>query len=510
MAVRDHDGIVLDKFNGLYDRGDVDTVPKDHFTDSLNLKHISTSSFGTRDGVDLSQDVVVPLSNVRRFYNYPTPTGQTLIVLCIDAITGDGEIFHVVDSGLVYGPILTLAGMEDFVFIPYAGRAYISPIGFYTITDLKLGDLNIEKGLDNEFLYVYAGDGTPARKAAGVALSGSLTIFNGIAGATDPGFHLFGFVAETDTGYLTPPGAITGFTTAAASSVSFTTVPTSGSPTITKRHLVSTKVITNYNGNTTGYQFFFVPNATINNNIDNFLLNISFFDADLLEDASHLLDNYSEIPAGATLALYHNRLILGATFDDPSIYLVSALGEPEAIDQISGLLVVPPDGNPLTNGAELRDIWYGFKRTKTVAFVDNGDVPSSWPMTFIDNALGASVHGITTVLDSGSASVDALIIANYAGIILFNGTYIAPELSWKVQNLWATQDRNEFRKIQMVNDPVTQQILCIIPDQRVLCGNYLNGMNAKNIRWEPWGFHRNINTICIVNISDIILGMDLL
>lgn len=508
MPIRDHSGIVIDKFNGLYDRGDVDSVPSDHFTDCQNVKYIATSSFGTRDGVGISQDVAVPLSNVKRFYNYPTQTGQTLIVLTIDGT--DGNIYHVVDSTTVFGPILTITGMMDFAFIPYAGRAYISPIGYYTITGLSNDTLNIEKGLEDEFLYVYAGDGTPARKAAGDPLSGSLIIANGAAGNTDPGFHLFGFVAETSSGYLTAPGAITGFTTSSSFSVSFTNVPTSGDPNIVKRHLVATKVITGYNGDTLGYQFFFVPNATINNDTDTFLLDISFFDADLLEDASHLLDNFAEIPAGAVLTLYHNRLCLAATFDDISIVLVSALGEPEAISQIDGLLIVPPDGNPITNAQELRDILYVFKRARTVAFVDNGNVPSSWPMTFIDNALGASIHGIATVLDSGSASVDALIIANYKGINLFNGTYIAPELSWKIQNFWELQDRNEFRLIQMVNDPVTQQILLVIPDKRILSGNYLNGMNAKNIRWAPWGFPRDINTIAIVNISSVILGMDLL
>lgn len=509
MAVRDHDGDVIDKFNGLYDRGDVDSVPRDHFTDCQNIKYIATSAFGTRDGVGISQDVLVPLSNVRRFYNYPTQTAQTLIVLTIDDF-GIGNIYHVIDTDTVFGPILSLAGMKDFVFVPYAGRGYISPVGYYTITDLKQGTLNIEKGLQNAVLYVYAGDGTPARAAAGIAPVGNPIIANGAAGNTDPGLHLFGWVNETVSGALSSIGAIGTFVTNANFSVSFTNVPTTASPVIAKRHLVATKVIASYNGDTLGYQYFFVPNATINDDITTFLLNVSFFDADLLEDASHLIDNFATIAAGATLDLYHDRLMIGASFDNPSIYYVSAIGEPEAINQIDGLLIVPPDGNPLTNGKELRDVWYGFKRTRTVAFVDNGDVPSSWPMTFVDNALGASIHGIATVLDSGSSSVDALIICNYKGMSLFNGTYIVPELSWKVQDFWSRQDRNEFRRIQVVNDPITQGIYCVIPDGRVLVGNYLNGMNAKNIRWDPHGFPRNINTIAIVNIDDIILGMDLL
>lgn len=509
MTVRDHNGIVIDQFNGLYDRGDTDSVPIDHFTYSLNVKSIATSAFGTRDGVAVSQSVSVPLRNTKRYYDFPTQNGNTLIVL-VENDAGNGEIYHVVSPTLVYGPLLTLVGMKDFVFLPYAGRGYISPVGYYTVTGLSATDLNIEKGLQNEFLYVYMGDGTPAIKAAKAPTGGSMTIGNGAAGHTDGGFKIFGFVDETVSGFLTAPYALKTFVTNNGLSVSFTGITTAASATIVKRHLVASLTVPSFNGNLEGYQLFFVPNAVIPNDTDNFLLNISFYDGELLEDASHLIDNYSSIPAGATLTLYHNRLVLGATYTDESIALISAVGEPEAINQISGLVIVPPDGNPLTNSQEMRDVLYLFKRAKTVAFVDNGDDPSSWPMTFIDNALGSSIHGIATVIDSGSASTDMLIICNYKGINLFNGTYINPELSWKIQNLWKEQDRNEFRKIQIVNDPITQELFLVLPDQRVLVGNYLNGMTPKTIRWNPIGFQRNVNTIAIVNIDEVIIGMDLL
>ena len=144
-----------------------------------------------------------------------------------------------------------------------------------------------------------------------------------------------------------------------------------------------------------------------------------------------------------------------------------------------------------------------------MAWVDNGDVPSSWPLTSIDNSLGCCIHGISTVLDSGSTNVDMLMIANYKGINMFNGTFQSPELSWKIQNLWANQDRNEFRRIQMINDPISQQLLLTLPDRRVLSGNYLNGMTSKLIRWEPWVFPMSINSIAIVNSGEVILGSDL-
>ena len=501
-AYRDHEGVVIDQFNGLWQRGDVDNTPLDHFADCENVKFVGSNSFKNRDGIGISQTVAVPLSDVKRVYNYSTMTGNTLIVLTYTA--GVGKIYHVVDATTIYGPLLTIAGMTDFAFVPYAGRGYISPFTTYVV-----GGLNVEKGMNGEFLYVYSGTGTAARKAAGVPLAGSLTIANGAAGATDAGFHLFAFVSETASGYLTPPASITGFTTAAASSVSFGTVPTSGDANVIKRHLVATKVITGYNGNPQGYTFYFVPNATINDNTSIFLNNISFYDADLIDDASHLLDNYTQIPAGAVLTLYHNRLVLCATYTDISIGLVSQVGEPEAISQIDGLFVFPPDGNPITNAQELRDILYVFKRSKTVSYTDNGDVPSSWPLITVDNALGTFVHGIATVLDSGSSSVDYLIICTYQGVTMFNGRFITPELSWKVEDYWRGLSRSNFRLIQIVNAPIQKEIYIVLPTRKLLVGNYGNGMDPKKIRWAPWSFLMGVNTVAIHDIDNIIIGADL-
>lgn len=500
--LRDHEPVVLDQFNGLWKRGSKEETPLDHFQDSINVAHGSGNSFGTRPGLDISQDVGVPLGNVKRIYNYPTMTANTLIVLTYDGVTG--KVYHVVNSTTVFGPILTKTGMEDIAFVPYAGRAYISPFKTFDV-----GGLNVEKGLQNEFLYVYAGDGTAARKAAGNPMTGNMTIANGAAGHTDPGFHIFAFVRETISGALSSPGMNQGFTTAAGSSVSFGNVQATGSPIIAKRHLVATKVVTTFNGDLSGYQFFFVPDATINNDTDTFLNNISFFDADLIDDASHLIDNYAEIPAGAVLTLYHNRLVLATTFTDISLILVSAVGEPEAISQIDGLLVFPPDGNPVTNLQELRDVLYAFKRSKTVSFTDNGDVPSSWPLVTVDNALGTSVHGIATVLDSGSSSVDYLIICTYQGITLFNGRYINPELGWKIENYWKALDRNDFRLIQIINAPIQKEIYTVLPTRILMVGNYSMGMDPKKIRWEPWSFLPGVNTIAIFNIDEIIVGADL-
>lgn len=505
MALRGHEPIRLDVFNGLYQKGDAEETPPDHFTDCENIRFIGNSSFGTRYGIDQHQNVAVPLGNIVRQYNYVTQDGSTLLVLTLDHDTNIGTIFHVVNSITVFGPILTIQDMTDFGFVSYAGRAYLTPFNTFA-----QGDLLIQKGLQNEFLYVYDGSLNPGAVArtAGIAPPvGTITIANGAAGHTDAGFHLFGVVFETDTGALSAPGAFNGFDTTDNLSVSFSTVPT-GPSTVIRRHIVATKVIENYNGDETGFQYFFIPNAVINDNVTTTLNNISFFDGALLADASHLLDNFSQIPAGVGLCVYHNRLCLFGEFDNISVVRVSAVGEPEAISQISGLLIVPPDGNPITNGAELRDILYIMKRARTVSYVDNDDVPSSWPMTVVDNAIGCGVHGIASVIDTGSSSVDYLIVASLRGLIIFTGRYILPELSWKISDFWLQQDRSLFNRIQVLIDPVNQVIYSTLTDYRLLVGDYSNGLDPKSIRWTPWKFDIQINTIALVNINELILGSD--
>ncbi len=497
--MRDHQPLVIDKFNGLWDRGDIESTPLDHFSEANNLRYFGPNSFGSRYGIGRHQQVAAPLSNILRIYNYPTSDKQTILVL-----TTGGMIYHVVDSVTVYGPILTIPTMTDFGFVSIAGRAYITPFG----TEL-IGGLNRERGLQNEKVYVYKGDGTAARKAGGNPPTTNITVANGAAGHTDDGLHIFGVVFETDTGYLSAPGGLVAFTTVAAQSVDFSTVAPSAQGFVVKRHIVASKVIQDYNGDPTGYDLFFIPGATIPNNIGTTLSGISFFDADLLLDATHLLDNFSEIPAGVGLTSYHNRMVVYTEYDNISLARVSAVGEPEAISQIDGILLVPPDGNPITNAAELRDVLYVFKRNKTVSFVDNGDIPATWPLSPVDSAMGCGVHGIATVLDSGSANIDYLIVGAYKGVTLFNGRYILPELSFKIQNLWNTQTfKTDNRRIQIVNDSLAQLIYIVMTDRSVLYANYSNGFDPKNIRWCPWTFATKVNTLCLYNINELLLGCD--
>lgn len=497
---RGHRPITLESFKGLWNQGDPEEVPPDHFVEATNIRYIGGGTIATRFGVAPHQNVVAPLGNVVRVYNYVAQDANTLLALTWDGTTG--RLYHVVDTTTVFGPILTKTGMQDFAFYPYGGRAYISPFATF-----NTGGLDVEKGLQNEFLYVYRGDGTAATKAAGAAPVGTITIANGAAGNTDAGFHLFGVVFETDTGYLSAPAAFNSFTTGAALSVSFSTVPT-GPSNVVKRHIVATKVITGYTGNTTGYTYYFIPNATINDNVTTTLNNISFFDIDLLDDASRLLDNFAEIPAGAVLTLYHNRLCIFTFYDNISIGYVSLPGEPEAFDQIAGLIEVPPDGNPITNAAELRDVFYIFKRSKTVSFNDNEDDPSSWPLSSVDPGLGTTVHGIATVIDSGNANTDYLIVGTRRGVTIFNGRYQLPELSWKIYEEWAVRTASNARYIQILNDTISQIFYICMPDRKLLIGYYVDGLDPQNMVWLNWEFAFKVNTVALVRDNELIIASE--
>ena len=520
MAVRDHDSFVIEEFNGLWARGDDESVPADHFIQADNIQYFH-SGFETRDGLDKYQSIGIPLGKIQRIYNYTMQTGQSILIL-----TEGGNIYHMIGTNVIHGPILTIPTMEDFGFVAYTGRAYITP--FKTYVDSQ--GINYELGIKNEFVYVYKGDGTPARKAAGkppsapgVPLVASLGTAS-TGPATDAGLHLIAVVYETDTGYFTAPGpevfASLDFT--GAHKILVSNIPVSSDAWIKKRHLVSTKWIPEFNGDQNGYQFFFIPEGNIDNNVDT-TKEVHYFDADLLEDASHLIDNFAEIPAGVNLTIYHSRMVIVGEFgtdetlkdlpvgvtDNRSLARLSAAGEPEAISKIDGLIVVPLDGDPLTNAQEIRDILYLFKKTRTYAYSDDGNEPGEWREEATDQAMGTTVHGIVTFLDAGGISVDYLVVADVSGLSLFNGTYARPELSWKIENIWNGIDKNAFRFIQIVSDVHTRRLWITLPEPNrhiLLYADYGNGLDSKNIRWARWIFQVKISSMCFLEPNKIIIG----
>lgn len=487
--MRDHQPYQVPGFNGLWKRGTADSCPPDHFSDVNNVDYIE-GGFRTRGGIN----PFLPYSEVIRVYDYRKPESESLLVLDVD-----GNLF---DSGspTPFIPILTISGMLDFGLVIIAGRAYISPC-----TKVH--------GMAGEFLYVYLGDGTPARKAAGnppTDADGAMAAANsGSAGNVEAGFRIFGVVYETDTGYLTAPGPDTfpTLTSPGAEKVDLSSIPVSPSAAVVKRHIVATRAIIGYTGQQDGYTFYFVPNGTIADNTTT-TLSVSFFDAELIDDASHLIDNYSEIPAGVGLTLYNNRLCNYTQNTDQSQILVSQPGEPEAISQIDGLVLLQRDDQPITVCAELRGVLYAYKNTRTFGVTDNGDVPSAWPVIPIDLGLGASYRGVASVLEGGSVTAEVFIITNFSGVYIFDGKFNLPELSWKISELWlGILIGSPFLNMQIYIDTIKKYIYLILPDEeQLLFGNYSNGLSAEKIRWGIWTFDVEITTICLTQFNVLVIG----
>ena len=337
---------------------------------------------------------------------------------------------------------------------------------------------------------------------------GALRVENTVTdGFCDMGFHLIGVVYETDTGYLTAPGpeffGAMSFVNL-KKAVTISGIPTGGSA-VTKRHLVSTKAIRDYNGDQTGYQFFFIPDGNIDDNTT-VTKTLSYYDAELLDDASHLIDNFAEIPAGVTLAIYHSRLVLTTTFDNINYVYLSAPGEPEAIDQVDGLITAPENGLAVTNAFEFRDVFYIGQKTKTYASSDNRDEPSTWSIIDLDLGIGPSIHGVAFILDSTGVNVDSVLIVAFGGVYIFNGIYMKPELTYKIEDYWEALDQNDFKTIQIMNDTLNKHIYINLPNKKMLFANYDNGFDPKRIKWTPWSFDIEPTTIAIVETDKLIIG----
>lgn len=484
--LRDHHPITISDFYGLWKRGENESCPRNHFTESQNVRYFH-KGFRTRDGLTTWRGV----ANVVRMYNYVTQTGSTLLYL-----TSDGKIFHSISPEVTHGPILEIAAMTDFSFESFAGRAYLTPH-------------NGIKGLEGEFVYVYNGDGLPARKTAGAGPIASPNVATSGAGYIEPGYHVFGIVYETNTGFLTKISPLKEINVGSASEINVTSIP-SGPWYVTARHIVASKAIEPdlWSGRLEDYQLFFVPEGKINDNTTT-AKTVSFFDADLLEDAWYLIDQMDEIPASAGLGVFNNHLLSWTTHDDISLVRVSRTGEPESISAIDGLIIFPPDGHPITNAQGFRDVLYIFKETKTRAWIDNGDAASSWPGNKeIDNGLGCLIHGMVTVLDSDGQNINHLMIVNHNGIMLFNGLFMHPELTWKVENLWKEMSDTERRNIQLLNDSINHLLYTNLPNGRILVGDYSDALDPKQIKWTEDLYNVRTSTITLVDKTRLLIGSD--
>lgn len=345
-------------------------------------------------------------------------------------------------------------------------------------------------------------------------------------GKIEAGYHVIAIAYETDSGFITPPGPLSGtdinyavfYVVKSKKALKITNIPVLVDlPTGTKKiHILSSKAIVKakYTGNPNSYELFFVPD-TSGGIIDAGTTSavISFYDADLVDSAEFLKDNFAQIPAGvALLATSRGRmLIAGANknsivgdltssqikeFKDANDTVIwgSKGGEPESVSKTDGFVIIKPGGDGLKNLAEYRDLIYAYKSNRTFTTQDNGDLLSTWDVAAIDVATGTECHGVSVSLGSDGSTEDAIIIASRTGCEVFTGTYAKRSLSWKIQEIWDTISFDTFNQTEVALDPINKFIFVICqttgskttgPDT-ILFADYNNGLDWENIKWSVW------------------------
>lgn len=478
--MRDHDPKAVKSFDGVYDRGEPESVPLDHFIDALNVRFLDMG-VETREGstLDLTTAFVV-----KRYAIYKR-IGEAARLLLLD---GAGNLY---DSTNLVAPILSLASMSDFACLTLFNRAYISPHDGV-------------RGIGGQSVQVY--DGTTCRQAAGLPPSGFtlLATESGLSGSIDIGERLFAEVYETSSGFITAPGPAifpklisTGGKKADISQISI------GPAGTIARRIVATKRLVDYNGQN-NQAFFFVPNARIGNNIST-TITVDFFDADLVSSADYLFDQLSSIPAGSFLSTFKGMLIVGGENIADSIFRASKPGEPESHDAVEGFGTVDPGdaGGPLTNAGEYRNqliVTKGARAYVTQASSD-GSGASFWPIDSIDQSAGAFIHGIAEVREKRTNLLDALMTADPTGLHVFRGSFADRELTWKIEAIWERITETAYNKVQVVVDSKLKRIYVTLPldgavtPTHILYGDYSDGLDHENIRWNLWKYPSSINSI---------------
>ncbi len=487
--------LTVQYFRGHFDRGLDEVCPPEYAIDELNCEY-SENGVKTRAGTDLVLSSVVGGWNGKalRVFEYKKRNEASRLLILDDG----GRIYDSSTSMLT--PILSIAAMSDFSAATIFDRVYISPHD---------GD----RGLSNEKIYIYDGTGT-ARVAAGDPPSGYTlaVVDNAASGNIEAGTHLFSVAFETASGHITKMGLtgaeVKNYTAPGSKKADISGIPLGPAGTAA-RIIVCTKVILNYDGNPADKEWFILPNGRIGDNTTTTLTGVSFFDSDLLDSAERLLNQLATIPAGACIANFANRLVVGGEIANDSTVRVSEVGYPESISGLEGFINVDPgdNGGPVHNLVEFRDFLYIQKDQRTYVTQDNGASPRTWKCPQIDGALGTSVHGTAGVLDSKGHTHDQFLIATRAGLYKFIGAYGADrELSYTIRDIWERINGQYFYKLQIAVDPIKKFVVVSVPldsateVSHILFGDFSEGLDWQNTKWSIWSYPKKPTT-CWVEVD---------
>jgi hypothetical protein len=381
---------------------------------------------------------------------------------------------------------LQIPGALDFSAVNVFGRLYFTP------HDGK-------RGLANNVVWVY--DGTNIYKAAlgsGVATPALTASSSATAGNVGAGIHLVGIIFESMSGYISPPNQAVAVTAAGSKKILVSNIPQGPTGTV-KRHIVVTKVIPSYSGNLSDYEFFRIPTGpgTINDNLTTaYNSDIDFTDSSLVESIEPQMDLLTEIPAGSFINFVKGgRLVIGGFANDGNGVYISDPGDPERFDAVDNYLTVYPGDSEdsLKNSVDYKGTIGLFKSLKSYYTVINDDlVPAEWEVLPLDLGVGTEAHGVSTILDRSGVHTDKFFVADRSGILMFNGIFQEPELTYKVRDIWRGIERNYFYKICIVYDPIKEHIYIAYPEvnqtenNKILFGDCSQGMSYDKIKWSVW------------------------
>lgn len=485
--IENHVPIPITTFNGLWDRGPDEAVPLDHFTMAQNLR-FKPSAFYTREGSILD----VTCGPVLRFHVYKI-TGQASRLLIL---LNNNSIY---DSVNMASPILTIAGMIDFSMETFFDRAYITPHNGTT-------------GLPGQSVYYYTGSGIAhIAGGAGPPVSPGMTAAQGGVGNIDQGIHAFAVAFETATGFITPLGGFTGLVTDGGKTVELSGIPIGPAGTVA-RIIFSTKDVTDpatggYNWDYANAEWFFAPNGRIADNTTT-TKSLSYFDADLQDQADYILEQLSAIPAGVGITSYQGSMVVWGEDANQSTVRVSRAGQPESFNSVEGFLQVEPtNGGGVRNCVEFRSSLFILKAQRCYVTQATDSEALFWNCPLLDGSIGTECHGVGKIFERNSNTVDKYLVASRRGILLFTGNF-SEELTWKVKDIWSRITKTHFNRIQVAVDSDAQCVYISLPldgslvTNAVLFGDYTLSLDSEKIKWSLWAFPHKPVSIAL-DVDDV-------
>ena len=479
--------ITVKEFKGLYLRGMNDECPTDHSPECLNVWMTKRGEVASRPGTSLSISCGHYVVRMFAASNSNTPGAITLLTC-----DGNGNIY----ANGSDTPWLTVSDMIDFAAINMFNKTFIAPI----------------TSTNNSQLYVWDGINAPRLAAGAAPTIGSMAATLSGSGNVGPGTYSIWVSYITNTGFTTPPvGPIT-VVADGSHSIVVSNIPTGGSDVVARQILIS-------QGNL--LVAYYIADGLIDDNTTT-TVTLNFYDTDLAVSADDLFDLLPEIPTGflySGVQKYNGRLLVwGVTDSDVGnvdMILVSNVDSAESFNAVTGFIQLPTenDGNTMAGAFVINEILYMTKSVGIFYIQDNGGEPQTWAGPFpVDGVAGAGHFGIGTVTmtQQGLTADNVVLIADYGGIRIFNGSVVEPPLTWKIQDVWNSIFRNsDIPAASIAIDPFNQIIYVLVPVNNdtfpnvLLAGFYGEGLDAMSIKWTRICLPSAVTAIGMLTYKDI-------